>query len=107
MKIQKDGKSRYDIARSVGRQYPSIQRVADNFKSTGIYASKPRPGHPFKLTIRERRSMIPLLKTNPCLTVLDIKKKSDPNFYDLLVLFFQSRSMISMKVSTPIPTRSF
>ncbi|GFS66528.1 retrovirus-related Pol polyprotein from transposon RE1 [Trichonephila clavipes] len=24
-------------------------------------------------------------------------KKSDPNFYDLLVLFFQSRSMISMK----------
>ncbi|GFX75628.1 putative RNA-directed DNA polymerase from transposon X-element [Trichonephila clavipes] len=34
-------------------------------------------------------------------------KKSDPNFYDLLVLFFQSRSMISMKVSTPIRTRSF
>ncbi|GFW74435.1 hypothetical protein TNCV_2413341 [Trichonephila clavipes] len=34
-------------------------------------------------------------------------KKSDPNFYDLLVLFFQSRSMISMKVSTPIRTRFF
>ncbi|GFY10331.1 hypothetical protein TNCV_2630091 [Trichonephila clavipes] len=29
-------------------------------------------------------------------------KKSDPNFYDLLVLFFQSRSMISMK---PLPDK--
>ncbi|GFT67656.1 uncharacterized protein TNCV_2362041 [Trichonephila clavipes] len=30
-------------------------------------------------------------------------KKSDPNFYDLLVLFFQSRSMISMKTKPEQP----
>ncbi|GFX21755.1 hypothetical protein TNCV_546921 [Trichonephila clavipes] len=52
-KMWKDGKSRRDIARSVRRQYSSIQRVIDNFKSTGIYASKPRPSKPI---IRERRS---------------------------------------------------
>ncbi|GFU74289.1 hypothetical protein TNCV_4168791 [Trichonephila clavipes] len=40
-------------SRSVGRQYSSIQRVIDNFKSAGIYTSKPRPS---KLTIRERRT---------------------------------------------------
>ncbi|GFT08497.1 retrovirus-related Pol polyprotein from transposon TNT 1-94 [Trichonephila clavipes] len=34
------------------------------------------------------------------LTIVRHLKKSDPNFYDLLVLFFQSRSMISMKSRT-------
>ncbi|GFW20171.1 transposable element Tc1 transposase [Trichonephila clavipes] len=70
--MRKDGKSRRDIARSVGRQYSSIQRVIDNFKSTGIYTSKPRPGRPSNLTIRERRSMISLLEKNSRLTVAQI-----------------------------------
>ncbi|GFU73270.1 hypothetical protein TNCV_4730871 [Trichonephila clavipes] len=34
---------------------------------------------------------------NPMIVTVRHLKKSDPNFYDLLVLFFQSRSMISMK----------
>ncbi|GFX85120.1 ATP-dependent DNA helicase [Trichonephila clavipes] len=34
VKMKKYGKSRRDIARSVGRKYSSIQRVIDHFKST-------------------------------------------------------------------------
>ncbi|GFS92592.1 glutamate receptor ionotropic, delta-2 [Trichonephila clavipes] len=53
-------------------------------------------------------TVMPFLYNTSFLSFLTVRhlKKSDPNFYDLLV-FFQSRSMISMKVSTPIRTRSF
>ncbi|GFV41152.1 hypothetical protein TNCV_2667431 [Trichonephila clavipes] len=72
VKMWKDGKSRRDIAISVGRQYYFIQRVIDHFKSTGIYSSNPRPGRSSKLTIRERRNMISLLKKNPRSTTAQI-----------------------------------
>ncbi|GFS60433.1 hypothetical protein TNCV_946891 [Trichonephila clavipes] len=60
--MEKDGKSRRDIARSVGRQYSSIQHVICNFKSTRVYTSKPRLSRPSKLTIREKRSMTSMVK---------------------------------------------
>ncbi|GFS73043.1 hypothetical protein TNCV_3606381 [Trichonephila clavipes] len=53
----KDGKSRRDIARSVGRQYSSIQHVIYNVKSTRVYTSKPLLSLPSKLTIREKRKV--------------------------------------------------
>ncbi|GFY19319.1 hypothetical protein TNCV_4127061 [Trichonephila clavipes] len=56
VKMWKDGKSRRDRARSVGRQYPSIQHIIYNFKSTRVYTSKPILSRPSKLTIREKRS---------------------------------------------------
>ncbi|GFX73665.1 hypothetical protein TNCV_5025691 [Trichonephila clavipes] len=44
-----------DIARSVGRQYSSIQHVIYNFKSTAAYISKPLLSPLSKLIIREKR----------------------------------------------------
>ncbi|GFV78017.1 transposable element Tc1 transposase [Trichonephila clavipes] len=49
-------KSHRDIARSVGRQYSSIQHVIYNFKSTRVYTSKPLLSRPSKLIIREKRN---------------------------------------------------
>ncbi|GFX53193.1 hypothetical protein TNCV_361881 [Trichonephila clavipes] len=68
IKMWKDAKSRQDIPRSVGQQYSSIQRVIYNFKSIRFYTSKPRLRRPFKLTIREKRSMTSMVKKTPCLT---------------------------------------
>ncbi|GFW89653.1 hypothetical protein TNCV_1025371 [Trichonephila clavipes] len=53
LKMWKDAKSHRDIARSVGQQYSSIQHVIYNSKSTRVYTSKPRLGHPSELPIRE------------------------------------------------------
>ncbi|GFX01837.1 FLJ37770-like protein [Trichonephila clavipes] len=44
------------MAKTVGRQYSSIQCVIYKFKSTRVYTSKPRLGRPSKLTIRVKRS---------------------------------------------------
>ncbi|GFX47715.1 hypothetical protein TNCV_699691 [Trichonephila clavipes] len=69
VKMGKGGKSRRDVARSVGRQYSSIQHVIYNFKSTRAYKSKPLLSRPSKLTIREKRSMTSMVKKkNPCLS---------------------------------------
>ncbi|GFW34067.1 hypothetical protein TNCV_287511 [Trichonephila clavipes] len=56
--MSKDGKSRRDTDRFVGREFSSIQWVIENFKSTGVYTSKPRTGRPSKLTIREQRRFV-------------------------------------------------
>ncbi|GFS96874.1 hypothetical protein TNCV_4177701 [Trichonephila clavipes] len=50
--LRKNEKGRRDIARSVGRQYSSIQHVIYNLKSTRVYTSKPLLSRPSKLTIR-------------------------------------------------------
>ncbi|GFY01868.1 hypothetical protein TNCV_1468561 [Trichonephila clavipes] len=68
VKMRKDGKSRRDTARSIGRQYSSIQHVIYNFKSTKVYTSKPLLSRPSKLTIREKQSMTSMVKKNPCLS---------------------------------------
>ncbi|GFV80711.1 hypothetical protein TNCV_4618731 [Trichonephila clavipes] len=35
----------------------TAKSVIDNFKSIGVYTSKPRPGRPSKLAVRERRKL--------------------------------------------------
>ncbi|GFW79436.1 hypothetical protein TNCV_3459061 [Trichonephila clavipes] len=68
----KDGKSRRDITISVGRQYSSISRVINNFKTAGIYSAKPRSGRPSKLTTREKRKYAMRGGKNPRLTATQI-----------------------------------
>ncbi|GFX55115.1 hypothetical protein TNCV_1155761 [Trichonephila clavipes] len=60
--MEKDGKSRRDIARSVGRQYSSIQHVTYNFKSIRVYTSKPHLSRRTKFTIREKQRMTSMEK---------------------------------------------
>lgn len=80
IKLWEEGKSFREIARIVGRRHSSVQRVVNNFKSTGIITSKPRSGRPSKLSIRERRSIIGSVKKNPRITAPQIAKDIELKF---------------------------
>lgn len=80
IKFWKEGKSFRNIAKDVGRQYSSVQRVINNFKSTGIYTSKPRCGRPPKLSSRERRDLIKQVKVNPRLTASQLSENTMVKF---------------------------
>lgn len=72
--LWQNSKSYREIAKIVGRQYSSVQRVINNFKQTNCLESKPRSGRPKKLTEREERNITILVKSNPRLTASQISK---------------------------------
>lgn len=74
LKLWEEGKSFREIGKTVGRQHSSVQRVVNNFKSTGILTSKPRSGRPSKLTLRERRNIVASVKANPRISASQIAK---------------------------------
>lgn len=68
IKLWKEGQSFRNIGGTVGRTYSSVQRVINNYKETGIITSKPRPGRPKKLSVREERKVINMASNNPRIT---------------------------------------
>ena len=52
--LWKKGNTLHEMGQIVERTHSSVQKVVDNFKETGVLVSKRRPGHPQKLTDREK-----------------------------------------------------
>lgn len=80
IKLWKKGKSYREIGKTINRAHSSVQRVINNFQSSGILLSKPRSGRPSKLSIRESRSLIGFVKKNPKITASQIVNNIEKQF---------------------------
>ena len=72
IKLHKEGKSFREIGKIVERTHSSVQRVVQNFNSSGSLSSKPRSGRPRILTVREERSVLKMVKENPRISAAKI-----------------------------------
>lgn len=65
LKHRNEGKTLREIGNIIGKPHSTVQRVLDNFKTTGNLLSKRRTGRPKILTPREERIIINKVKLNP------------------------------------------
>lgn len=65
VKLKNEGKSLREIGAIVNKPRSSVQRVIENFKSSKKITSKPRGGRPRKLSQRDERDILRIIKQNP------------------------------------------
>lgn len=61
----KQGKSYNDISEIVGRSKSTVQKVVNRYENEGRVKNKPRSGRPGKLSAKEKRAIVSIIKKNP------------------------------------------
>lgn len=75
-----DGKSYREIGALVGRAHSSIQKVINNYNTTGSILSKTRSGRPPLLTHREQTTVIKSIRLNPRMTAHQVSLQIEESF---------------------------